>query len=182
MDRLDLLFDAAGNLLATSEKNEKDFADLIRSLNRSIHHINEVEVNARRAIEKSTKTASDEIVECVSENLLSKLNSANVKAEKAALRYERSSRYSVLKLSFIVLMLLVGVSMSIWFLFIKNIPTIEEIKLLKAQRDGLQRQVDELKRYGDIIECDDQICVSVEINKHYESRDGKIDYFVVAPK
>lgn len=182
MDRLDKLFDAAGNLLAASEKNEEDFTDSIRSLNHCLHHVNEVEERTRRAIEKSTKTASDTIVERVSENLLRKLKSANVEAEKAALRYERSSRYSVLKLSFIVLVLLAGVSVSVWFLFIRNIPTIEEIKLLKARSVELQRQVDKLKRYGDISECGGQICVSVEIDKHYTSSDGKVDYYVVAPK
>ncbi|MDM5142359.1 hypothetical protein OB959_21590 [Aeromonas bestiarum] len=181
MDRLDQLFDAAGNLLAASEKNEKDFIDSIRSLNRSIHHVNEVEANAIKAIEKSTKIASEEIVERVSGNLLSKLKSANIEAEKAALRYERASRYSVLKLSLIVLVLLAGVSVSIWFLFIKNIPTIEEIKLLKAQSVELQRQVDKLKQYGDISECDGKICVSVKVDKYYTSNDEKI-YYVVTPK
>lgn len=182
MDRLDKLFDAAGNILAASERNEKEFSDSIRSINRCVNHVKEVEENTRRAIEKSTKAASDTIAERVSENLLSKLKSANFEAEKAALRYERSSRYSVLKLSFIVLVLLTGVSVAIWFLFIKNIPTIEEIRLLKAQSLELQRQVDKLKQYGDVSKCGGKICVSVDLDKHYQSSDGKVDYYVVAPK
>lgn len=182
MERLDRLFDAAGNLLAVSEKNEERFSKSIELLDLRIQHINDVEKNTKRAIERSSRTASEQIVEQVSESLLNKLNMAHIEAEQAALRYEKSSRYSVLKLSFIMLVLLVGVSASIWLLFIKNIPTIEEIRSLRVQGIELQRKVDKLEQYGDISECDGQICVSVDVEKHYTSRDGTVNYYVIAPK
>ncbi|CAK3896777.1 hypothetical protein EDB69_0698 [Vibrio crassostreae] len=182
MERLDKLFDAAANLLAASEKNEQKFSNAIASIEKTNRSVSRVESETKRTIRESTQNASSEISDKVSEQLFKKLEHAHVKAEQAASRYEKASRYSVLKLSFIMLMFLIGVAVSIWFLFVKDIPTINEINELRSEKAQLQAQIEKLNQYGHITSCGGNLCVSVDKNGRYNSTDGKVIYYVIAPR
>ncbi len=182
MERLDKLFDAAANLLSASEKNEQKFSTAIESIEKTNRSVSRVESETKRAIRESTQNASSEITDKVSEQLLKKLEHTHIKAEQAASRYEKASRYSVLKLSFIMLMLLIGVAVSIWFLFVKDIPTINEINELRGEKAQLQDQIERLNQYGYITNCGGKLCVSVDENDRYSSSDDKVIYYVIVPR
>lgn len=182
MERLDKFFDAAANLLAASEKNEQRFLNAITSIEKTNRSVSRVESETKRAIKESTQNASSDIANKISEQLFKKLEHAHVKAEQAASRYEKASRYSVLKLSFIMLILLICVAISIWFLFIKDIPTINEIYELRSEKAQLQAQIEKLNQYGHITSCNGKLCVSVDKNDSYKSSDGKVIYYVIAPR
>ncbi|MBY6209379.1 MULTISPECIES: hypothetical protein [Halomonas] len=182
MDRLDKLFDAAANLLAASEKNEQKFSTTIASMEKTIRSVSRAESETKIAIRESTQNASNEIADKVSEQLLKKLEHAHIKAEQAALRYEKASRYSVLKLSFIMLLSLIGVVVSIWLLFFKDVPTINEVNELRGEKAQLQAQIERLNQYGYVTNCDGKLCVSVDENYRYNSSDNKVVYYVIAPR
>lgn len=182
MERLDKLFDAAANLLSASEKNEQKFAIAIELIERNARSANSIELDTKKVIKESTQQASNEIVNRVSEQLLKKLEKANIKAEQAALRYERASKFSILKISFVMLIFLLGVTIGIWFLLIKDIPTINEIKMLRIQKESLQIEVDKLNKYGYISQCGGNLCISVDDKVRYESKDKKNIFYIIAPK
>ncbi len=182
MEKLDKLFDAAANLLFVSEKNEVDFSSAIKSLEKANSNASRIGLDTRRAIRESAALTSNEIADSVSKQLLDKLEQAHVQAENAASRFEKASRYSVLKLSFIMVLMLVSVAACIWFLFIKNIPTINEINELRNEKSQLQSQISRLNQYGYITKCGGELCVSVDEKQRFTSSDEKVIYYVISPR
>ncbi len=182
MDKFNLLYDSAFNLLKASKKNEERVSDVINKLESNIQMLDVTVENINEKTDKRVKINSERYANIISNEVISKLENANEMAEKVAKKYENAAKFSLLKLSlsFFLFFLLSG--FLLWFFFIKDIPTIDEINALRNEKETLEVEISRLKIYGDISECGDErgICIKVDTSKKYG--EASAPYYMILPK
>ncbi|GHX72444.1 SIMPL domain-containing protein [Vibrio cholerae] len=150
MDKFDLLYDSAFNLFKAAEENQKRVDDSLKVLEaRSLdlsRTINSINVQFKNELKSTSEIASQKIIDSVSFGL----EDARTNAIEAARVYKNNARFSVFKLSltFFIFFLIAGGIL--WYFFIKDIPTIEELYQIRAEQKVLTERYEKLRKYGDI--------------------------------
>jgi len=181
MDKFNFLVDSSYNLLEASKKNEESVELAIKSLNKNIRVLNESVKSLDREIADKVKRSSEKYAEIISKEVISKLDNANESAEKATAKYEKAAKLSIFKLGTMFFLFFIMAGALLWFFFIKEIPTINEINSLKAEKTSLKKDIVKLKKYGDLASCgnDEKLCIKVDISTSY----GKGEpYYLISPK
>jgi hypothetical protein len=182
MDKFNFLVDSSFNLLEASKKNEESVTKSVRNLGKGINLLNESARTIDRKVEFSVQRSSEEYAKIISEEVISKLDKANKSAEKAAKKYESAAKFSILKLGFMFFLFFLMAGTLLWIFFIKEIPSISEMNNLREEKILLEKNIYQLKQYGDLTICGDKRkpCIKVDISTEY-SKD-KIPYYAIVPK
>lgn len=182
MDKFNLLVDSSFNLLEASRTNQNCVEKTIKNLDEKITilegHIKTLNGN----IANTVKNNSEQYSKIISNEVISKLATANESAERAAKRYEDSAKFSVLKLGAMFFLFFLISGALFWVFFIKEIPTLEEINSLKEERRLLNKEIHRLKEYGDLSSCGNgrKLCIKVDLSTKYSEDD--IPYYIILPK
>ncbi|HGS4535092.1 TPA: hypothetical protein ACMDOL_003260 [Vibrio cholerae] len=182
MDKFDLLYDSAFNLIKAAEENQKRVDNSLKVLEaRSIElsrTINSINVLFKNGLESASEISSQKIIDNVSYGL----EDARTNAIEAARVYKNNARFSVFKLSLTFFMFFLIAGGLLWYFFIKDIPTIEELYQIRAEQKILTERYEKLRKYGDIEFCGDNgtPCVKIDTSGYYKIKGGH--YYEVLPK
>ena len=150
MDKFDLLYDSAFNLIKAAEENQKQVDNALKLLKESsidlTKTINSINSQFKTELKSASEIASKKIIDVVS----SDLKEAKDNAIEAARIYKKNARYSILKLSCICFIFFLTASASIWYFFIKDIPKIDELYQRIHEQERLNENYKKLLQYGDI--------------------------------
>ena len=170
MDRLNDLFDAAANILETSDKNEAEFKESIEKIKFCTKILENSTFETREQIKSSIKKANEEMIESVSKNILANLIDANKIAIAAAQQYERAVKFTVIKISAICFISLTLAGILFWSILDNRVPN----------HVGLN----DLMKQGIIGSCDGKPCSRVVLRKDYFAQNAngeKTYYYVLIP-
>lgn len=141
MSAMNRIYDLVENLLEAAEKNEKTVSSIIENsveeiedmykLNRSLSN---TILNIDKKIEKEIKSQSQKIADEISNNLLVRFENANVWADEASKRYEKSAKWINLKVIFATSSILISIILGI---FAINQYLVYEIKKHKNELSQL---------------------------------------------
>ena len=164
-EQFDLLFDSANTLLDISERNEEDLKKLLVDITKTSAYLEHISTNIHKKLTTEVTNSTNTIAKHVVHNVTKSLNSANIAAEEATSKYKRAVKTSVFKLYGLFAIFSVTVAAIIWFLFLKDIPTISKINELRDIQYSLEQDVNKLKSYGNVDTYDGYIYVEVDNNK-----------------
>ena len=182
MEKFNFLVDSTFNLLQASEKNETKLSETIQKINSNIESLETNTNNFDRQISQSLEKHSKITAQSISKNVLTNLNEANETAKQAARIYQNAARFSIVKLSAIFSIFFLFVGAMLWFFFIKEIPTIDEIYKLRQEKKLLEYDISKLKSFGDIASCGKHAipCIKVDLSARYGK--DKVPYYIIRPK
>jgi hypothetical protein len=178
MEKFNCLVDSSFNLLNASEKSQSKLEDTIKSLEHNSEVLNKTSKNIETKVSSAVSDSSRKAAEYISESVISKLTKAEESANIAAARYEKAAKYSVLKIGLMFFVFFLSVIALLAFIFIKNLPTINELTQLEEKRNALKL---EINQYGNLLYCDDKPCVAVDTSSGNYSRNGQ-RYYIIIPK
>lgn len=145
---------AAFNLLKAAEENQRQLRDLINNIESSSTMLESktrtMDNTITTVINRSIQDATVEI----SKRITNDLSKANELANVAAERLDESSRKSFIIFSMLhILFFVLGVFV-LWFFFMKDIPTREELM-------DMQNTANELEKYGYLYDCNGRKCIEI---------------------
>lgn len=178
MEKFNCLVDSSFNLLNASEKSQSKLESTIKSLERNSEVLNTTSKNIERIVLDAVRETSRESAKNISKAVISNLHEAEKSAKSAAARYEKAAKYSVFKVGLMFFLFFLSVIGLLAFIFIKNLPTINELTQLEEKRNALKQ---EINQYGNLLYCDDKPCVAVDTSSGNYSRDGQ-RYYIIIPK
>jgi predicted PurR-regulated permease PerM len=168
------VMEAAYNLLKAAEQNQSELRNLLQKLESSSSLLDTktrtMDNTISNVIKGSVQDASAEIAKKITKDISNANEIANVAAE----RLDDASRksfviFSVLHLLFFVISVLV-----LWFFFMKDIPTREELI-------EMQNTADELEKYGDVYDCHGKKCVEISGDSGLVSPKTKKKLYYIKP-
>lgn len=173
MDKFNFLIDSSFNLLKASEKNEKNLKTAIQKLNVTSENI---ESRISDAVTKS----SNDTAQYITKKVLSDLKHTNETAKLTASRLEKAAKFSIFKIGGMFFLFFLMAGALLWFLFIKEIPTIGEFQRLRNEKAEYIRDINKLKEYGNISNCDGKPCIQVNPSSKYGNEE--MPYYIIVPK
>ncbi|MEZ8342455.1 hypothetical protein AB6D05_10145 [Vibrio cyclitrophicus] len=180
MEKFHCLVDSSFNLLKASEKNQTEIQNAIKILNGKSNALERTSENIEKRVSNAIVKSSNESSELIANRVLSDLNEVNEKAKLATIEFEKIANFSILKVSSIFFIFFLIAGSLLWFFFIKDIPTIEYIYKLRAEKSALEKDINELKQYGNVSYCDKKPCIQVDPSTTYG--EDKLPYYVIAPQ
>lgn len=180
MEKFHCLVDSTFNLLKASEKNQSGVEGAIEELERSSDTLKSTSRNIESRVSSAVSASSRESAEFISQKILSDLNEAKKIANIAADRFEIAARFSILKIGAMFFLFFLMAGALLWFVFVKNIPTIDEINRLRNEKSTLEREVDSLRQYGNISQCSGKPCIQVDPSVTYSEEE--MPYYIIIPK
>ena len=181
MEKFHCLVDSSFNLLKASERNQAELQIAIKDLYEKSNDLEKASENIEIKITKEMVKSSNKSAKFITDKVLLNLNEVNVKANVATKQFEKIAKFSILKIGLMFFVFIIMAGALLWFMFIKNIPTIEEIYKLRAEKVSLERDIAEMKKYGELSSCDGQHCIQVDTSTKY-GNDVKATYYIIVPK
>lgn len=160
-EKYDLLFDGVNTLLDVSEKNEENLQRLLVDITKTSALLEHTSTQIHKKLKQEVVTATNQITTDIVNDVTQELQEAKKAAREATSQYRQAVKTSVFKLYGLFFMFSIIVAAIIWFLFIKDIPTISKINELREIQFSLEQKVNNLKSYGYISNCGGDICVKV---------------------
>lgn len=180
MEKFNCLVDSTFNLLKASEKNQSEIEGAIQGLEKSSNTLRGVSQNIESRVYSAVDASSRKSAEYITKKILSELSEAKNNANVAAARFEMAARFSILKIGSMFFLFFLMAGALLWFMFIKNIPTIDEINQLRNEKSTLEKEIDSLRQYGNISHCGGKPCIQVDPSVRYSEE--KMPYFIIIPK
>jgi hypothetical protein len=178
MDKFHFLVDSSFNLLKASENSQEELKQLISDVYHKTKFLEETSKNIEDRISHAVNISSKASTEKIVNEILSNLSEAEKKAIRASDTYERAAKFSIFKIGFMFFLFFLMTGALLWLLFI---PTSNEIKELRSERDDLVSDVAQLKKFGNITTCgNNKLCIKVNINQAYGEKEPY--YYVIIPK
>ncbi|HCR98536.1 MULTISPECIES: hypothetical protein [Halomonas] len=180
MEKFHCLVDSSFNLLKASERNQSELQGAIQKIENSSKNLNRTSQDIESRVARAMNNASHDSAEYIAQKVLSSLNEVEKKAANASTRFEKAAKFSILKIGamFFTFFLLAGALL--WFAFIKNIPTIDEINRLRNEKGILLDELASLKQYGVVASCDGEPCIQVDLSTWYG--DEEIPFYKIIRK
>jgi len=148
MEKFHLLFDSTCNLLKASEEGQENLTKAALMLEKRANILENTSRHIENTIINAVSRSSQDSAEIIIGEVFSSLQEANKNANKAAKRYEDAAQFSIITWGMMLFIsFLIAVAL-LWFFFIKEIPTIEEIQLLRVEKEAVERDLAKLKKYG----------------------------------
>ncbi len=180
MEKFHCLVDSSFNLLKASEKNQSEIGNVIKGLEKSSNALNNTSRNIESRISSAIKASSRESARYISHKILSDFSEAENHANVAAARFERAARFSILKIGSMFFRFFLMAGALLLFMFIKNIPTIDEINRLRNEKIALEGDIESLRQYGNISKCSGKPCIQVDPSVAYSEEE--MPYYIIIPK
>ncbi len=177
---LNALFTCAANLLKASKKNEEKFERSIDDLNSCSNKMMNITESVESKIKQSIAQSSKTITNDVTRSVLQKMDKANIAAEKASSYYEKFRSRMFLKLCTVNIFSFIILSLVLWILFINRYPSMQDLVEYRKEKTDLESKVSYLKQFGYISECEDYLCIRVDINKEFTSKEGQKFYPIIS--
>lgn len=178
---LNVLFTCAANLLNASKKNESEFEQSIKLINNSSEKLLSSIENLETKFDRSIAKSSDDITSKVTRSVLVNLDEANKTAKKAASFYERSRSNMLLKICAVNILSFILLGVVLWLLMINRYPSMQDLMEYRKEKSAMEAEVNDLKKYGYIGNCNGYICIQVDINNKMTSEEGNT-YYRIIPK
>lgn len=180
MEKFHCLVDSTFNLLKASEKNQSEIQGVLQALEGGSNTLNNISRNIESRVSSAVTASSREAAEYISEKIISDLSEAKNKADIASARFESAARFSILKIGAMFFLFFLMAGALLWFMFIKNIPTIDEINRLTHEKIALENKINSLKQYGNFSLCNERPCIQVDPSIKYSEEE--MPYYVIIPK
>ncbi|PAY01043.1 hypothetical protein CKO50_12155 [Pseudoalteromonas sp. HM-SA03] len=164
-EQYDLLFDGVNALLDVSEKNEEDLQKLLVDITKTSALLEHTSTQIHKKLKQEVVAATNQMTKDIVNDVTQDLQEANKAAKEAASQYRQAVRTSVLKLYGLFALFSVFVAAIVWYIFIKDIPTISKINELREIQFSLEQDVNQLKSYGNTITYEGNIYIEVNKNQ-----------------
>ncbi|CAM3242249.1 hypothetical protein [Moritella viscosa] len=176
MEKFNCLVDSSFNLLKASERNQAELQIAIKDLDEKSNDLEKTAENIEIKISREMIKSSNKSAKFIADKVLLDLNEVNEKANVATKQFEKIAKFSILKVGLMFFVFFIMSGALLWFMFIRNIPTIEDIYKLRAEKVSLERDIAEMKKYGKFSSCNDQPCVQIDPSTQYGS-----NYYIIVP-
>jgi hypothetical protein len=140
VDGMKYAYDALGTLLEAAIRDQKLTADAVKAMNSLTAAIEQQSRSMPRAIVADVKSQLDTTIEAAAKTLTSRVESANLAADKATKALERAATFSVLRICAPVLLASLA-AMATWYGV-----TARSVSRLELQKTDLQQQKTELEQ------------------------------------
>ncbi|MBB1488765.1 hypothetical protein [Oceanospirillum sediminis] len=180
MEKFHCLVDSSFNLLKASERNQSELQGAIKEIESSTKSLNSTAQDIESRVASAVTASSREATEYIVKKVLSNLREAEKNADRASTRFEKAAKFSVLKIGVMFFLFFLMAGALLWFMFIKNIPTIDEINRLKNEKSILVGEIASLKQYGEVSRCDGKPCIQVDNSTWYGGEE--MPYYIIIRK
>lgn len=167
MEKFHCLVDSSFNLLKASERNQSELQGAIQTLESSSRTLIKTSQDIECKVASAVATSSRESAEYIVHKVLSNLSKAEKSADAASTRFEKAAKFSILKIGAMFSLFFLMAGALLWFMFIKNIPTIDEIDRLRNEKNILEGNIASLKQFGNVSRCDGKPCIQVDPSTWY---------------
>ena len=180
MEKFHCLVDSSFNLLKASERNQSELQGAIKEIDSSTKSLNRTAQDIENRVASAVTASSREATEYIVKKVLSNLREAEKNADRASTRFEKAAKFSVLKIGIMFFLFFLMAGALLWFMFIKNIPTIDEINRLRNEKSTLVGEIALLKQYGDVSRCAGKPCIQVDTSDQYGGEE--MPYYIIIRK
>lgn len=139
-DGMKYAYDALGTLLEAAIRDQKLTADAVKAMNSLTAAIEQQSRSMPRAIVADVKSQLDTTIEGAAKTLTSRVESANLAADKATKALERAATFSVLRVCAPALLISLA-AMATWYGV-----TAQSVSRLEQQKTDLEQQKTELEQ------------------------------------
>ncbi|CAK2015943.1 conserved hypothetical protein [Vibrio crassostreae] len=181
MEKFHCLVDSSFNLLKASERNQAELKIAIKDLYEKSNYLEKASENIENKISREMVKSSNKSAKFIADKVLLDLNEASEKANVATEKFEKMAKFSILKVGLMFFVFFIMAGALLWFMFIKNIPTIEDIYKLRTEKSFLERDIAKMKQYGSFSSCNGQHCIQVDTSTEY-GNDEDETYYIIVPK